>query len=190
MTLAPEPKPLLRAALGALLPALLLGAAAPSFAAEPDPLPQREEPKVQKVRASSAAGFRLGGLRATGTGGGDVTATGVGLYWLYDTRVLLIDVAVDGSWGHRTQQVTAGFGGYLPLTEGNFAPYLGGGLRYAWTSYGYGWGNGIQPYLEAGLILGRLSSVSLRAQVNWWWNAFGNRGHNANGPSWNLGVQF
>jgi hypothetical protein len=180
----------------ALLTALLLGVAPPTGAAaaarsaELDPATQQEAAGVQKAQASSATGFRLGGLRATGTGGGDVTATGVGLYWLFDTRALLIDVAVDGYWGHQTQQLTAGFGGYLPLTQGNFAPYLGGGLRYAWASYGHGWGNGFQPYLETGIILGRLSSVSLRAQVDWWWNAFGSGGRNANGPALSLGVQF
>jgi hypothetical protein len=173
----------------ALLATLLLGAP-PAARAGPDTAPPPEAAGVQKVRAASATGLRLGGLRATGTGGGDVSATGVGLYWIFDTRALLIDVAVDGYWGHQTQQLTAGFGGYLPLTQGNFAPYLGGGLRYAWTSYGHGWGNGFQPYLEGGILLGRLSSVSLRAQVDWWWNAFDNGGHHANGPSLALGVQF
>ena len=174
----------------ALLTALLVGAAPAARAAEPDAVAPKEEAEVQKVQASGATGLRLGGLRATGTGGGDVTATGVGIYWIYDTRALLIDVAVDGYWGHRTQQLAGGFGGYLPLTQGNFTPYLGGGLRYAWTSYGYGWGNGIQPYLEAGVIVGRLSSVSLRAQFNWWWNAFENGGRKVNGPTGSLGVQF
>jgi hypothetical protein len=158
--------------------------------AELDTVTQKEAVGVQKVQAASATGFRLGFLRATGTGGGDVTATGAGVYWIYDTRHLLIDVSVDGYWGHHAQQLAAGFGGYLPLSQGNLAPYLGGGLRYAWTSYGHGWGSGIQPALSAGLMIGRLSNVSLRAQMDWWWNAFENGGRNANGPTWSFGVQF
>jgi hypothetical protein len=188
MTPATSSKPPRRRALGSLLIGLLLGVA-PSAPAAEDP-PAEAPVAVQKVQAASAIGFRLGGLRATGTGGGDVTATGVGLYWIHDARSLLIDVAVDGYWGHRTQQLSAGFGGYLPLTQGTLSPYLGGGLRYAWTSYGHGWGSGLQPYLGAGLIVGRLSSVSLRAQLDWWWNAFESGGRQANGPTWSLGVQF
>jgi outer membrane protein W len=86
--------------------------------------------------------------------------------------------------------VVGGFGGYLPLTKGSFAPYAGAGLRYAWTDYGHNASHGFQPYAAAGVLLGRLSSVALRGQFEWWWNTFTNDGKTANGATWNLGVQF
>jgi len=158
--------------------------------ADMDTMTQKEAAGVQKAEAARAFGVRLGGLRATNTVDEGLSATGGGIYWIYDTRTFLIDVSVDGFWAKGTQQVATGFGGYLPLSKGNFAPYAGGGLRYAWTSYGHGGGHGFQPYAEVGLLLGRLSSASIRAQVEWWWNTFDNDGKTASGATWNLGVQF
>jgi hypothetical protein len=48
---------------------------------------------------------------------------------------------------------------------------------------------GVQKAGAAGILLGRLSSVSLRGQLEWWWNTFSNDGVKANGAVWSLGVQ-
>ena len=158
--------------------------------ADLDTVTQKEAAGVQKAQASSAFGLRLGGVRPTGTLDGGIAATGGGIYWFYDTRAIFIDVAFDGYWAKGTQQYSGGFGGYLPFSKGNLAPYAGAGLRYAWANYGHGSGRGFQPYAEVGLLIGRLSTASIRGQLQWWWNTFENDGMRASGATWNLGVQF
>jgi hypothetical protein len=178
--------------ISALLALLLSGVPFSARAAQvkADPSAPQETGGVQKAKAASAFGLRLGGIRAFATVDGDVGANGLGVYWFHDTRSLFIDVSVDGFWATETQQIVAGFGGYLPLTSGDFAPYAGGGLRYAWTRYGHGEGHGFQPYAEVGILLGRYSSVAIRGQIEWWVNTFATDGKTANGGTWNLGVQF
>jgi hypothetical protein len=158
--------------------------------ADIDTVTEKEAAGIKKAEAASAFGVQLGGLRASNTLDAGVSATGGGVYWFYDTRKLFIDVSIEGYWAKGTHHIASGFGGYLPLTKGTFAPYAGAGLRYAWTDYDHGGGHGFQPYVAAGLLLGRLSSVSLRGQLEWWWNTFSNDGKNANGAVWSLGVQF
>jgi hypothetical protein len=159
-------------------------------AADIDTVTEKEAAGVQKAEAAKAFGIQLGGMRANNTLDSGVSATGGGIYWFYDTRSLFIDVSFEGYWAKGTQHLATGFGGYLPLTKGTFAPYAGAGLRYAWTNYDHGGGHGFQPYAAAGLLLGRLSSAAIRGQVEWWWNTFSNDGKKANGAVWSLGVQF
>jgi hypothetical protein len=159
-------------------------------AADIDTVTEKEAAGVQKAEAAQAFGVKLGGMLATNTVASGVSATGGGIYWFYDTRALFIDVSVEGYWSKGTHHVATGFGGYLPLTKGSFAPYAGAGVRYAWTDYDHGGGHGFQPYAAAGILLGRLSSAALRGQFEWWWNTFSNDGKNANGAVWSLGVQF
>jgi hypothetical protein len=175
----------------AALAALLLAAPLAGRAAADPGTPGGAQPAtVDKARATSAFGVRLGGLWANGTQDSGVAATGGGVTWFFDARALFLDVAVDGAWSKGSHQVTGGFGGYLPFGRGDFAPYAGGGLRLAWTDYGHEAAFGLQPYAEAGMVLGRYSSASLRAGLGWWWNTFSNDGLKANGGAWFVGVQF
>jgi hypothetical protein len=72
----------------------------------------------------------------------------------------------------------------------NLSPYLGAGLRYAWTGYGQGDGHGFQPYAAGGLVIGRLSSVSVRLQAEYWLNAFHTGGEQVHGAGASLGLAF
>lgn len=158
--------------------------------AELDTVTQKESRPVQRVEAARSSGFRLGmvwprGSGATGHG------TGAGLFWAYDTRDFLVDLAVDGAWGADVKQVTAGFGAAYPFSRTTLAPYAGAGVRYAWVNYGAGGGNGFQPYAAGGVIVGRLSTVSIRLQAEYWWNAFSIRGASpVSGAGLSLGLGF
>src|SRR5207253_1827785 len=63
-------------------------------------------------------------------------------------------------------------GAYVPLGTADLAPYIGGGARWAATSYAGAHGNGLQMYAALGGIAGRLSSVQFRAQVEYFVNTF------------------
>ena len=61
---------------------------------------------------------------------------------------------------------------YLPLSKGDVAPYLGGGVHYALMRIDGETGNGLQPRAAAGLMLGRLSNAAVRVEVGAFWNLF------------------
>jgi hypothetical protein len=167
-------------------PASAYVAKAPAQAAAAPQQPQA----AGKTQAASSGGFRLQGMSPTSSGASDVKLTGVGIYTLYDARALLVELAADGYWADNAHDYTLGFGAYLPIGKGNLAPYGGGGIRYAWSDFGAGSGHGFQPYATAGLVLGRHSSVGVRAELEWWWNTFETGGTTENGVAWKLGVFF
>jgi len=70
------------------------------------------------------------------------------------------------------------------------APYLGGGVRYAWVDYGSFTSNGFQLYLAGGLVVGRLSTVSIRLQAEYWVNTFSTGGEQVSGAGASLGLGF
>jgi len=151
----------------------------------------REAAPPARVEATRQLGLRLGGMTAYGTvNATNPFATGVGIYWMYDARDFLFDLSGEYFAGDHLTDTAAGFGAYLPLGKRNVAPYAGGGLRYAWTAVNGHWNHGFQPYLAVGLILGRLSTVGIRGEASWFWNAFGNQGRNANGLVWSVAFEF
>jgi hypothetical protein len=166
---------------------LLLALPSAGLAAGPDGDGSRAPPAVLREEAARSAGFRLDMIwpstRATSEHG-----TGAGLFWAYDARDFLVDLAVDGAWSQHVHQVTAGFGAYYPFSPTNLSPYAGAGLRYAWADYGRGDGHGFQPYAAAGLVLGRLSTVSVRLQAELWLNTFRTGGDQVHGVGLSLGV--
>ena len=164
------------------------GSAAASVA-EMDTLTAKESRPVQRVEAARSAGFKLGMVWPVS---GDTSGhgTGGGFFWAYDARDFLVDLSFDGAWGDGVKQVTAGFGASLPFSKTNLAPYAGVGLRYAWVTYAGAGGNGFQPYVAGGLIIGRLSTVSIRLQGEYWWNTFTTRGTAVSGAGASLGLGF
>jgi hypothetical protein len=162
-----------------------------SAGAEIDTVTEKEAAPYLKKQATRQRGFRLGALRAVNVAeGADTDAKGGGTYWLYDARSFLLDVTVDYYGGRGVHNFATGFGGYLPLTRGDFSPYLGGGLRYAWTDLSGDWNSGFQPYLAGGFIFGRLSSVGIRGEVSWHWNTFQNAGERSDLVVGSVAVQF
>jgi len=160
-------------------------------AAEIDTVTQKEAEPLKKRIATRQRGFRLGAIRAMDSGLPDEpTAIGGGMYWLYDARSWLLDVTIDYYGGKRLHDFAAGFGGYLPFGKGDFSPYLGGGLRYAFADLDDDWGGGFQPYVAAGALLGRLSDVGVRLEVSMQWNLFEVKGVHPTFLAGTLGVHF
>jgi len=157
--------------------------------AEIDTVTAKESRPIQRVEAARSFGFRLGMVwpdtEATLDHG-----TGLGMFWAYDTRAFLADLTIDGAWGKEVHQLTFGFGAYYPFSKTNVAPYAGGGVRYAWVDYGSFTSNGFQLYLAGGLVVGRLSTVSIRLQAEYWMNTFTSGGEQVSGAGASLGLGF
>jgi hypothetical protein len=157
--------------------------------AEIDTVTAKESRPIQRVEAARSFGFRLGMVWPNTSATLD-HGTGVGMFWAYDTRAFLADLAIDGTWGQDVHQLTFGFGAYYPFSKTNVSPYLGGGVRYAWVDYGSFSNNGFQLYAAGGLIVGRLSTVSIRLQAEYWLNTFSNGGEQVSGAGASLGLGF
>jgi hypothetical protein len=157
--------------------------------AEIDTVTAKEARPLQRIEATRSFGFRLGMVWPDTTATLD-HGTGLGMFWAYDARDFLADLTIDGAWGQDVHQLTFGFGAYYPLTRTNLAPYLGAGVRYAWVDYGATSGHGFQLYAAAGLVVGRLSTVNIRVQAEYWLNTFGNGGEQVSGAGASLGLGF
>ncbi len=97
---------------------------------------------------------------------------GFGVYWLYDSRSFLADVAIAFHSNDSHGDFTVGIGAYYPFGSGDFAPYVGGGARWSASDYGEGHGTGIQLYAAVGAVAFRLGSVQIRAQLEAFVNAY------------------
>jgi hypothetical protein len=150
--------------------------------AEIDTVTLREAGPLPKRQASYAAGLRLGVLvpleradpeQRTGVVGG------LGLVGFFDARSWLADVSLDAwvsdldftSDPDRAFQVSTGL--YLPFSRGDVAPYLGGALAFGYSKFGGDeGGTGLSARAVAGLLLGRLSDVSVRVEWAYFWNLY------------------
>jgi hypothetical protein len=150
--------------------------------AEIDTVTAREARPLPKRQASYAGGLRLGALvpleradpeQRTGVLGG------LGLVGFFDARSWLADVSLDAwvsdldftSDPDRAFQVSTGL--YLPFSRGDVAPYLGGALAFGYSKLGGDeGGSGLSARAVAGLLLGRLSDVSVRVEWGYFWNLY------------------
>ena len=108
--------------------------------------------------------------------GGTVGIPGLGAFWLYDTRELLAEVTIDYHGQEDDHVFALGLGAYYPFLRGNATPYLGGGLRYAWSQFGHvETSRGLQARAALGLLFGRLSTVQLRAELGYFVNLYRDR---------------
>jgi len=157
--------------------------------AEIETVTDKEARPLPRIPAARGFGLRLGGITPLNPGGSE-SGTGGGCFWQYDARTFLVDVGLDGFWGRHYHDVSLGFGAYVPLFPGSTTPYLGGGLRYAWARFEGDWSSGLQPQAVLGVMIGRVTTVQIRAEVTWWYAAFQTRERNANGLLWTAGVVF
>lgn len=166
------------------------GLAAASVA-EIDTVTAKESRPIQRVEAARSFGFRLGLVFPDSTASLD-HATSLGMFWAYDTKDFLVDLAIDAASGKDVHQLLFGFGAYYPFTRTNVAPYAGAGVRYAWVDYGDASpsNHGFQVYAAGGLLVGRLSTVSIRVQAEYWLNTFSNGGEQVSGATVSLGLGF
>jgi hypothetical protein len=143
--------------------------------AEIDSVTEREADAYLKYTATHVFGLALGGLypiqRPVNRSDGPVP--GVAVFWLYDARTLLAEITFGLYDGNDRHLVSVGLGAYRPLSRGNLTPYLGGGLRYAWSGlYSGSTANGLQANATLGVLFGRLSTVQLRAEAGYFVNLF------------------
>jgi hypothetical protein len=124
------------------------------------------------------------------------TVPGFGLFWMYDARSWIADVALDLG-GHGAGNIfDIALGGYYPLTRNDFAPYVGATVKFAHVSFGGTGSNGLILQPTAGLLLGRTSSVQMRAELGYFIDSFAEANstdgseHLSHGISFNVGLGF
>jgi hypothetical protein len=157
--------------------------------AEIDTVTDREAQPLNRMPAARGFGLRLGGITPL-VPGGTASGSGGGFFWQYDARTFFVDVGFDGFWGRHFHDVSTGFGAYVPLVRGNLTPYLGVGLRYGWARFEGDWSSGLQPQASFGVMLGRLTSVQLRAELTWYQATFQTAGRSPSGLLWTVGVVY
>lgn len=136
--------------------------------AQIDTVTAREADPYEKYSATNVFGIRLGGglFLDRAPDGDTAPVAGAGIFWLYDARSYLADIGFDFLDGEDEDSLGAvTIGVYYPLSRGNVSPYVGGALSYAWSNGFTGHGNGLGARAAAGLLVGRLSTVQLRAEL-------------------------
>jgi len=129
-------------------------------------LNRREANKTFGVRISELAPFNAAGNNFD-------TLTAGGLVWLYDARSWMADLAVDiGGGAEGRFFMDAAIGAYYPFLREDFTPYVGVQVRWASMQLGGQGASGMILQPTAGLLLGRLSSVQVRAEVGYFFNTF------------------
>jgi len=167
--------------------------------AELETVTEREADPYLKYVATHLFGIKLGAFfvqdRAD-PGLTSATLNGGGIFWMYDARWYIAEVALDLQKGEGDSLFSIGIGAYYPFTRGNYAPYLGGGLAYTWADHGGVGGEGIAFRAGGGLIVGRLSTVQFRLDGGLVFDAFAvsekasGKEHFAWGPQVSLGLAF
>jgi hypothetical protein len=143
--------------------------------AELDSVTEREADPYLRFVATNVFGIRLGSVFVMNRASAPDShlASGGGLFWLHDARSWLADLSFDVFGTEDDSLVALGLGAYYPFGRRNLAPYLGGGLSYAWVDTGgRDGGQGLQLRAAAGVLFGRLSTVQLRLEASWAVNAF------------------
>jgi len=141
--------------------------------AEIDTVTEKEMQSLGRRQANKVFGLHLLTFLPFNTAGSFKALPGGGLFWLYDARSWMADVALDLGGGNGQSLFSAAIGGYYPLLREDFTPYFGGVVRWAYMDFGGNGASGLSFQPTAGILLGRLSSVQLRADVGYFINSFG-----------------
>jgi hypothetical protein len=158
--------------------------------AEIDSVTQKDADPFLKQEATRSFGLRLGALVPLSRPADlDPKAyPGIGIFWMYDARSFIGEVAVDLNLGNDADSeanesrgggsFSIGIGGYYPFSRGNLTPYVGGAVAYAFSNqFGGGGGNGIRLTPTFGVLFGRLSTVQFRGEIGYFINTFGERAY-------------
>jgi hypothetical protein len=142
--------------------------------AELETVTDKEMQQLNKRNANKSFGLHLMTFLPFNTAGGAFNAVpGGGLFWLYDARSWMADVSLDLGGQTNRSFFSAAIGGYYPFLREDFTPYIGGVVRWAYMNFGGNGSSGIVFQPTAGILLGRLSSVQLRADLGYFINSFG-----------------
>jgi hypothetical protein len=171
--------------------------------AEIDTVTEKEGNNLTRRTANKSFGVHLFTYLPFNTPGDSFTALpGGGLFWLYDARSWMADIAFDLGGADNHVYYAASIGGYYPLLREDFTPYIGGVVRWAYMNLGGEGKGGIMLQPTAGVLLGRLSSVQLRGEVGYFINTFAEREnynpntavgqptHHSHGFLLNVGIGF
>jgi hypothetical protein len=143
--------------------------------AELETVTEKETQQLNRRNANRAFGVHLLALLPFNTPGDFSAVPGGGIFWLYDARSWMADIALDlgGQSGRAFYDVA--IGAYYPFLREDFTPYLGAVVRWAYMDLGGQGAGGLTFQPTLGMLLGRLSSTQLRAEVGYFFNTFGER---------------
>lgn len=143
-------------------------------AAEIDTVTEKETETFKRRQANKSFGLHLFTLMPFNTPNKSFTAVpGAGLFWLYDARSWMADIAFDIGASNDRAAFAASIGGYYPFLREDFTPYVGGVVRWAYMNLGGKGASGIMLQPTLGVLLGRLSSTQLRGEVGYFIDTFG-----------------
>jgi hypothetical protein len=141
--------------------------------AEIDTVTDKEMQSLGRRQANKVFGLHVLTFLPFNTASGSFKPLpGGGLFWLYDARAWMADIAVDIGGGQGQFLTDLAIGGYYPFLREDFTPYVGGVARWAYMDFGGNGASGISLQPTAGILLGRLSTVQLRADVGYFVNLF------------------
>ena len=180
-----------------------------SQTADIESVTQKQADPLLKESATKIFGLRLGAIIANNRPSGLETAAlpGLGVFWMYDARSFLGEVALDFHTADSGHGFSVSIGGYYPFSRGNLAPYLGTSASYSIVDLGGAGANGIRLAPAFGVLFGRLSTVQFRGEIGYFFNTFGERDnrvtvqagapvpaagdkHFAHGPQFSVGLGF
>jgi hypothetical protein len=149
-----------------------------SMTGEIDSVTQKEADPYLKQTATRVFGLRLAAAVPFGRSSGDTTtATGLGLFWLYDARDFMAEIWGDffTSSADRASMFDIGIGGYYPFSKHNVTPYLGAGAAWSTSNFGGAGASGMRLHPAFGILMGRLWSVQVRGEVGYFFNLYGEK---------------
>ena len=146
--------------------------------AELETVTDKETQALNRREANRSFGLRITSLLPFNAQDGKFEAlTAGGLFWLYDARSWIADVAVDiGGGSNGRFFADAALGAYYPLLREDFTPYVGGQIRWAEMSLGGPGGERPDVAADGRHPAGRLSSVQIRVEGGYFFNTFGETG--------------
>lgn len=170
--------------------------------AELETVTTKEMQNLNRRVANRSFGVHLFTLLPFNTADNTVNAVPAGgIFWLYDARSWMADVALDlgGRSGNAFYGVS--IGAYYPFLREDFTPYVGGVVRLQYTDFGGEGAGGLAFQPTFGILLGRLSTVQLRAEVGYFANSYAEnevrltttgatRGHYSHGLVATVGLGF
>jgi len=128
---------------------------------------------LNRRNANRTFGLHLFTLLPFNTPSAKTTAVpGAGLFWMYDARSWMADIAVDLGGHNGSVAFDVGLGAYYPFFRTDFTPYLGGKIKYGYFNYGGNGSAGVSVEPTIGVLLGRTSSVQVRAEVGYFVDTF------------------
>jgi len=146
--------------------------------AELETVTDKEAMALNRRQANRSFGLRITSLLPFNQAAGDFEPlTAGGLFWLYDARSWMTDIAVDIGGGSGSRFfIDAAIGAYYPFLREDFTPYIGGQIRWAEMQLGGSGASGATLQPTFGILLGRLYSTQIRAEVGYFFNTFGETG--------------